>query len=69
MFQFGVKKFLWLKKVKNTVPWTYVISDLRNCYITDMKVILQIVAALYQKVLEEKSKRVYNWKRNKEKMW
>ena len=22
-----MKKFLWLKKVKDTVPWTYVISD------------------------------------------
>ena len=28
MFQIGLKKYLWLKKVKNTVPWTYVISDL-----------------------------------------
>ena len=30
MFQIGLKKFLWLKKVKNTVPWTYVISDLKG---------------------------------------
>ena len=28
LFQIGLKKFLWLKKVKNTAPWTYVISDL-----------------------------------------
>ena len=26
MFQIGLKKF-WIKEVKNTVPWTYVISD------------------------------------------
>ena len=26
----GLKKFLWFKKVKNTVPWTYVISDLKG---------------------------------------
>ena len=26
----GVKKFLLLKKIKNTVPWTYVISDLNG---------------------------------------
>ena len=30
MFQIGLKKFLRLKKVKNTVPWTYVISDLKG---------------------------------------
>ena len=44
MFQIGLKKFLWLKnyfpnrfeevylikKVRNTVLWTYVISDLIN---------------------------------------
>ena len=26
--QIGLKKYLLLKKVKNTVPWTYVIDDL-----------------------------------------
>ena len=26
----GLKKFLWFKKVKNTVPWTYVINDLNG---------------------------------------
>ena len=26
----GVNKFLLLKKIKNTVPWTYVISDLNG---------------------------------------
>ena len=30
MFQIGLKKFLKLKKVKNTVPWTYVINDLNG---------------------------------------
>ena len=28
--QLGLKKFLWLKKVKNTVPWKYVIIDLNG---------------------------------------
>ena len=28
--QTGLKKFMWLKKVKNTVPWTYVINDLKG---------------------------------------
>ena len=30
MFQTGLRKLLWLKKVKNTVLWTYVISDLKD---------------------------------------
>ena len=30
MFQIGLRKLLWLKKVKNTVPWTYLISDLKG---------------------------------------
>ena len=29
LFQIGLKKFLLLQKLKNTVPWTYVISDLK----------------------------------------
>ena len=28
--QIGLKNFLWLKKVKNTILWTYVISDLKG---------------------------------------
>ena len=30
MFQIGVKTFLQLKKVKNTVSWTYVIEDFNS---------------------------------------
>ena len=30
MFQIGLKKFLRLKRVKNTVPWAYVLSDLNG---------------------------------------
>ena len=30
MFQIGQKTFLGLKIFKNTVPWTYVISDLKG---------------------------------------
>ena len=30
MLLIGVKKFLLLKKIKNTVPWTYAISDLNG---------------------------------------
>ena len=30
MLLIGQKKFLQLKKIKNTVPWTYVINDLNS---------------------------------------
>ena len=30
MFQIGLKKFLWLIEEKNTVTWTYIISDLNG---------------------------------------
>ena len=28
--QIGLMKFLWLQKVKNSKPWTYVIEDLNG---------------------------------------
>ena len=28
--QIGLKKFLWFEKFQNTVPWTYVINDLKD---------------------------------------
>ena len=34
ILQIGLKKFLLLKKIKNTVPWTYVIDDLNGEEIT-----------------------------------
>ena len=40
MFQIGSKKFLLLKKVKNTVPWTYLIDDLNGD---------EIIGTFYQK--------------------
>ena len=42
--QIGLKKFLWLKKVKNTVPWTYNINDLN---------VEKIVEMIYEKELEK----------------
>ena len=30
MFQIGQKKFFLVNKIKSTVPWTYVISDLNG---------------------------------------
>ena len=43
MFQFGLKKFLW-SNVKNTVPWTYVISDFKG---------EEIVGTFYEKELQK----------------
>ena len=45
-----------IRKVKNTVPWTYVISDLKGEI---------IVGTLYDKGLQKnKLKTVQNWKNN-----
>ena len=43
MLEFGLKKFLWLKKVKNTILWTYVISGLKG----------EVVGTFYKKVLQK----------------
>ena len=56
MFQIGLIKFLWLKKVKNTVPLTYVISDLKG---------KEIVGTFYEK--ECKIKNSLELKSHKEK--
>ena len=37
-----------IKKVKNTVPWTYVISDLKN---------EKIIGTFYEKELQKQNKR------------
>ena len=42
--QIGLKKFLLLKKVKNTIPWTYVINDLNG---------KEITGAFYEKELQK----------------
>ena len=42
--EIGLKKFLKLKKVKNTIPWTYVITDLNG---------EEIVGRFYKKELQK----------------
>ena len=45
-----------IKKVKNTVPWTYVINDLNG---------EEIIGTLYEKkIAKDKSRRIQNRKRN-----
>ena len=54
IFQIGLKKFLKLKKVKNIVPWTYIIGDLNG---------EKIVGAFYEKELQKsKSRRIQDRK-------
>ena len=42
--QIGLKRYLLLKKVKNTVPWTYIINDLNG---------EEITGTFYEKELQE----------------
>ena len=46
----GVKKFLLLKKIKNTVPWTYVISDLNG---------EEIVGSFYEQELQKTNQKEF----------
>ena len=48
MFHTGLKKFLLLKKVKNTVPWTYFIKDLNE---------KEIIRTFYEKRLLKTNQR------------
>ena len=48
--QTGPKKFLWLKKVKNTVSWTYVISDLKG---------EEITGTFYEKELQKTNQQTF----------
>ena len=42
--EISLKKFLWLKKIKNTLPWTYVINDLNGA---------EIVGTFYENGLQK----------------
>ena len=44
------EKFLWLKNVKNTVQWTYVISDLKG---------VETVGKFYEKELQKTNKKKF----------
>ena len=50
MFQTGLNKFSRLKKVKNSVPWTYAISDLKG---------KEIVETLYEKELQKTNQKEF----------
>ena len=48
--QIGLKKLLWLKKVKNAAPQTYVINDL------DVE---EIVGTFYEKELQKRNQKEF----------
>ena len=48
--QTGVKKFLLLKKINNTVPWTYVINDLNG---------EEIIGTFYETELQKTSQKEF----------
>ena len=50
MFLIGVKRFLLQKKIKNTVPWTYVISDVNG---------KEIVGSFYEKELQKTNQKEF----------
>ena len=45
-----MKKYLLLKKIKNTVPWTYVISELNG---------EEIVGSFYEKELQKTNQKEF----------
>ena len=57
--QIGLKKYLSLKKIKNTVPWTYVINDLNGD---------EIVGTFYEKELQNTSQEEFKKEISKEKV-
>ena len=44
ILQIGLKKYLSLKKIKNTVPWTYVLNDLNG---------EEIIRTFYENLLQK----------------
>ena len=63
MFQIGLKSFA-IKKVKNTVPWTYVVSDPKG---------EEIVGTFYKKELQKANQKEFRVekviKRKREKLY
>ena len=48
--QIGQKKYLLLKKIKNTVPWTYVLNDLNG---------EEIIGTFYENELQDASQKEF----------
>ena len=54
MLLIGVKKFFVAKKIKNNVPWTYVISDLNR---------EEIVGSFYEKELHKVNQKEFGFEK------
>ena len=52
--QIGLKKLLWLKNIKNTIPWKYFISDLDG---------EEIVGRFHEKELHKANRKVFKVKK------
>ena len=48
--QLSLKNFFFISKIKNTVPWTYVINDLN---------LGEIIGALYEEELQETNQKQF----------
>ena len=59
-FQIGMKKFLWLKKLKKTVPWTYAISDLKG---------EEIVGTFYEKEFQTANQKEFRFEKVGNRKW
>ena len=55
MFQIGLKNFFVITEVKNTVPWTYAISDLKAKEIVGMFCEKKTAKKKYIIIIQEKS--------------
>ena len=55
MFQIGLKNFFVITEVKNTVPWTYAISDLKAEEIVGMFCEKKTAKKKYIIIIQEKS--------------
>ena len=60
MFQIGLKKFFWLKKLK-TVFHGHTLLVILN--------VKKLLNVLQKRIAENKSKRVQSWKSNREEGW
>ena len=59
----GQKKFLLLAKLKNTVPWTYVISDLNGEPIVGRFYEKELQKTSQEKIIKRKGDKLYvKWK-------
>ena len=66
IFQIGLKRFLLLKKVENTVPWKYFNIDLNGKEIVGKFYVKELQTKIKSKLNKEfRVEKVINWKGDK----